>query len=165
MEMAAGFANEQAAMAAQRAADAETALLKYRAQRGLSDEEQQQVAAALAPYAGTPFDAALTRGDAECNRCSKTIESALRSAGLVQIDWGGQGDAIPTKGARAAVGEVMGIGLFLTVEGETHPELVPIAEAIAAALALAGVEAVAFAKVNNSNANTHAIHLHVCQKP
>jgi hypothetical protein len=155
----------QLADAADRATAADRALLEYRAQRGVSLEGQKQVAEALKPFAGTPFDVALTRDHAECNRCSKTIEVALRSAGLVQINWAGSGDVMERKNGGFIIGSVMGIGLFLTVEGELHPELIPVAEAIAKALTDAGVEAAAFPRVTSTAANKHAVHLHVCQKP
>jgi hypothetical protein len=150
-----------------RAANAELSLLKYRAQRGVFEKERPAVVDALLPFAGTIFDACTSRG-AEPTRCLGMLEDTLKAAGFVQIDWEfKRKDFSPQflmRDGKPEVGEVSAVGIILEVNPDEHPELVPIAEAIAKAFTDAGAEAMAIPKAITGAANGHAIHLLIGEK-
>jgi len=158
---AASEAQLKASEANERAAKAELELAKYRAQRGLSPEAQKLVAAALKQFAGIKFDAALPMGDTETARLLATLEDALQAAGLIQIPWT---STLPNsqflfRTGKPVAGNVGAIGVILEVDGKTHPELVPVAEAIATTFTNNGVPAKAFSEVKTRAAAADAIHL------
>jgi len=146
--------------------EAQLALAKYRAQRALLPDAQKQVAEALKQYAGTIFDAGVPVGDTECSRLLDTLEGALHAAGFVQVPWTSRlpGASALARPNKPLVGGVAAIGVVLEVDTKAHPELFPIAQAIAEAFTKGGVPAFAFPEVKTLATNSKAIHLLVGQK-
>lgn len=157
-------ANESAALANARAAEAQLALEKFKAPRKLSLEQQAAIVAKIGKFAGQKFDMAVNAGDPEANDLLDTIENILTRAGWVAVDWNG-GDVVFTRPSRQVVGIVTMTGVFAQMEREKVAEFEAPAVILMGTLNLEGIESKAEAGQIPHAQNKDVLHIMVGKKP
>lgn len=129
------------------------------AARHMSLDKQYKLTAALNPFAGTAFDAAIgPRDDPEPLYLLRAIHSALVAAGWKAQAWT-TGDTLLTEAPMPPIGETMVTNVIVDV-GPTHwAKFGQAATALAKALADAGIDAIADTKP--TSIDTDAIHIRI----
>jgi hypothetical protein len=158
------LSNERIADANARASEAELALVKFRAPRLPTPAELASLTDKIKPFAGTKFDVGHARVDREAWDFLWRLEPAISAAGWVHIDWVG-GTVFKKNGwpGDHLYGEMGVNNVSIEVRPQSRAELMPAAEALAAALEAIGITATT-GDNNNSSQNDDAIHLIVGPK-
>jgi hypothetical protein len=122
-------ANQQAEEAKDRAAQASLELAKFKAPRILTLEQQGRISEKLKPFAGKQFDVALTT-DPETQDLLLQIETALKAAGWIEIDWTGAAVTF-NRDKQPIAGLVVMSGVVVQMHADQVPELWKAAESLA----------------------------------
>jgi hypothetical protein len=155
------IANASAAAANAKALEARLELEKYKAARTLTAEQQKATEAALKPFSGTLFDAAVgPMGDPEPIVFLRILEPVLVKAGWKPIAWSGGGMEY-TEVGMPPIGITSVTNVIVDVAPSAWERLGPAANALASALAKAGIDAIAS---NTSPINNEMIHVRVGRK-
>jgi hypothetical protein len=148
--------------AEQRAAEAKLALEKFKAPRVLNQEQQSAVSAAVKPFAGTIFDAGIgPKGDPEPLYLLRSIHAALVRAGWKPVDWTGGGETY-LEPPMPKVGLTMVTDVIIDVHPDKWTKFGDAANALASALAAAGIAVIADSQP--TSVNTDAIHVRIGRK-
>jgi len=162
-------ANTTASVAQKEAAEARLALEQYKAPRisGFDAAKQTKVSVAAKRFAGLKFDVGIASGDSECAFLLDAIESVLRNAGLVQVDWQDLHPAALSfeRAGRPKVGNITAIGLLLEVDSQRHPEFWDAAQGIVSVLNEVGLASKAYPDLKTNGANPDVIHVLIGKKP
>jgi len=156
-------AAETAAKASQTAAAANLELAKLNSPRTLTAQQQKKLIELLKPYAGTKFDVAVLRGDAETESLLEVMESLLQSAGWVQIDWKGE-KIVFKRDAKPLAGVVNVSGVIIQVHPDQVNRFSKSALALAASLNTEGIDTRPEAGLGVTNNNPDALHLLIGKK-
>jgi hypothetical protein len=155
-------ATERAAIAEQRAAEADLKLEQFKAPRVLSSDKQQGITDKLKPFAGTVFDAGIgPKGDPEPIYLIRSISAALSLAGWKFIPWTGGGETL-TEPPMPPIGLTAVTNVIIDVYPDYWKKFGAAATALAAALADADIAAIADSKPTSINAE--AIHVRIGRK-
>jgi hypothetical protein len=95
-------ANKIAAIATQKAAEANLEIERMKTPRTLDAKQKTRIAQKLAKYAGQQFDLACVHGDPEPYKLMGQIEDALLQAGWIAIDWTGSALGLKRAGKTVA---------------------------------------------------------------
>jgi len=133
-------ANARAAMAEQRAADANLELARMKAPRSLSAEQQGRMVVKLAAYTDTPFNIGTILNDTEVFRFEAQLETVLASANRQQINWIG-GDVVLNRPGKPVIGLISATDLTAGAYREKAETLGRAAVALADALNEEGIAA------------------------
>lgn len=154
-------AKASAATANARALEARLELEKYKAGRTLTAEQQKSIESALRAFSGTAFDAAVgPMGDPEPIVFLRILEPVLVNAGWKPMRWSGGGIEY-TEAGMPAIGITSVTNIIIDVSPAAWHKLGLAANALAAALAASGVDAIAS---NTSPINNEVIHIRVGRK-
>ncbi len=157
-------ANERAAEADARAAEAKLELEKFRKPRLPTTGQLASITEKLKPFAGTEFDTGFSPGDREQQDFLWILEPAIMAAGWTQVDWANPYGDVFRRGDRPLSGPAAVIGVSIEIHPEQRDRLLPAAEALASALKDIGIEAKA-GEFNVHNTNPDAIHVLIGRKP
>lgn len=157
-------ANESAAVASQKAAEAELKLEQFKAPRSFSSEQVSRIVQALKPFAATHFDAAIITSDPEAENLLLQIEHILATAQWIQIDWKG-GDVVYTRLNRRVVGIVSVPGVIIQMRSENVKKFEAAAVALQNAFTSEGITTKAEGGVGGyPNQNNDVLHILVGKK-
>ncbi len=114
---------------------------------------------ALKQFAGTKFDAAIgPKGGPEPLYLLRSIHAALLVAGWRHIPWTGGGETY-TESPMPAIGLTMVTNVIIDVHPDKWREFGAAANAVATALAQAGIDAIADSQP--TSVNTSAMHIRI----
>lgn len=154
-------AKATAAEANARALEARLELEKYKAARTLTAAQQTSIESALKTYSGTVFDTAVgPMGDPEPIVFLRVLEPVLVNAGWKPTKWSGGGIEY-TEVGMPPIGITSVTNVIVDVAPAAWNKLGPAANALAAALAAVGIDAIAS---NTSPINNEIIHVRVGRK-
>ena len=155
-------AHAEAERAKAEAAKANLELAKFKAPRVLSPEQQARISAKLRTFSGTVFDAGIgPKGDPEPLYIFRSIRSAAIAAGWSHIAWTGGGETY-TEPGMSAIGLTMVTNVIVDVHPNRLQKFGAAAQALAAALAAEGIDAIADSKPTSIDSD--AIHIRIGRK-
>jgi hypothetical protein len=155
-------AKARAAVAEQKAAEAQLALEKFKAPRILNQDQQARIAEKLKPFAGAAYDTGMgPKGDPESLYILRSIHAALLLANWNHIAWTGGGETY-TEPEMPPIGLTTVTNVIVDVHPDRWEKLGPAATALAAALAAEGIDAIADSK--STSVNSDAIHIRIGRK-
>ena len=161
-------ANATAELAKKDAAEARLALAKFKAPRidGFDEAKRDRISEKLKPFAGKQFDVGIVAGDAECEMLLPVLESVMKKAGFIQIDWVNTSTVtvIYTRVGQPVVGCITAKNVIVEIDLDKDSELGRAAKSISEALIAEGIPAEGNANTVSRNSNTRAIHLLIGQK-
>jgi hypothetical protein len=164
----AAAATERAALAEQRAAEANLELARLKTPRSLSPDQQRRVASKLRPFAPTRFDVSVIVGDPEAIALLVQIAATLETAGWVWIEWNHPTGPFMTVYSLAGKPNVGQEGASTSVRVEVHadhlPEFRAAASQLIAALTAEGI-VVIDATAGDDVPNHDAVHIRIGKKP
>jgi hypothetical protein len=149
------------------AANARLELAKFKAPRVLEPKQLAAITSAMRVFPNTQFDVAIgPMGDPEPEVFGRSISSALIDAGWSQIDWDTKPDAQMrlTRPGGAAIGFAAVTNVIVDIHPSQVARLWPVAQALAAALKAAGIDAEAQQGSGGRNSNENAIHVMIGRK-
>jgi hypothetical protein len=159
-------AKESAAVANQKAVEAELKLEEFKAPRHLTAEQISSMGQVLVSFAGIHFDVGIIPGDPEAENFLPQIEAILTAAHWVEVDW--KAESVTLVNKRAGM-PIAGIVNMTGIIVQMHPQNVKKFEAAAIALVErlinAGVVSKAEGGVGYPNDNTDALHILIGKKP
>jgi hypothetical protein len=156
-------ANEHAATAEQRAAEANLELAKFKAPRQLTPDQQHAIANNLRPFPDIKFDAGLAPGDAEAASLLVSIETALSQAGWTEINWNG-GDIVLNRTGRPTAGLSSATNVIAAVFPGQSSKLIEAATSLVAALNDNSIAAQLQDATGIVNTTQDAIHILIGRK-
>jgi hypothetical protein len=139
-------------------------LAHVKAPRTLSPEQQERIAAKLRSFAGKRFDAALVVGDKEAEALLKSIESALTTAGWVEIEWKGS-PIVLNRAGRPPAGDISLTGVHIQIHPEQATEFEGAVATFASALIAEGIDAKVDGNLGVPNHNPNAVHVLIGKQP
>ncbi len=147
-------ANERAANAEQRAAEAALELAKLKTPRSLSKQQQERIAAKVKPFSGTPFDLWVST-DSDSTALMEIIDAKLRSAGWKFIE--PEGSILYAHKA----GVIAQSGISIHVPEEHLAEWGPAIAALRDALKSEGIPATTFSDTAEGEKDMKRDRVHV----
>jgi hypothetical protein len=143
-------------------------LLRFKAQRMLSDESGTHIAESLRPFAKTSFAMAMVAGDQEALGLLKQVVSVLKAAGWRWVDWNPPGGPMMTTYTGAGIPNIgqdaPNVGVLVEINPDHFGALVQPSTALVAALNEAGIIAKAVA-AGTEAPNRGAINIRIGKKP
>ncbi|MGA9917519.1 MAG: hypothetical protein WBR17_33755 [Paraburkholderia sp.] len=156
-------ANERAASAYARAAEAELKLIEFRTpRRQILAGHESEIIATLRAFAGTQFDSGLGANSGEQADFWWDLEPLLVQAGWVHLPWTGTAQLI-RQGDRPLSGSVAAKDIEIHLLPDEGDALLPAAEALVASLVSVGIAA-AIVGFNTFATNKNAIHISIGTK-
>jgi hypothetical protein len=156
-------ANQKAAEADARAAEANLQLVKLKTTRMLIAAQQARIAEKLKAFSGTEFDVAIYN-DPEVVQLWPNIEMVLAAAGWTQVHWIG-GDLILNRSGRPVVGLVSVVGVEVRIYPDHMKEFWEPGRAFVSALNAEGINALALPNVGEPSTKHNALHILIGKKP
>ena len=159
-------ANARAAAANQKAQEAILELARFKAPRVLTQEQRGRIVEKLKRFSDTEYDIAISDSDPEILSFVFTVELVLSSAGWVELNWQGSGQALIRQGQSLIRLGASVTNVVIGVHVNQPPKLLECASVLSDALTAEDIDATAGRHVPHemSSTNANAIHILIGRK-